>query len=149
MKDNKCSCRYEAGVLGLVGIGCPVHDGDNPQECKHFFNKGKAVCYECNPQDNKDWKKDIFTLLDSMDMGTGETEKDKIKQLISKLLEEERENKTAMGVSQWLHHGKKYGYDDYFLEAERKSIRGKVLDLTAGRTDEEAITRLNDWLNEK
>lgn len=39
-------------------------------------------------------------------------------------------NNTPMGVSQWREHGKKYGYDSYFIEQgrdeERKEITEKI-----------------------
>jgi len=33
---------------------------------------------------------------------------------------------TPMGISQWIEHGRKYGYDEYLLEEYKKELREKI-----------------------
>ena len=57
---------------------------------------------------------------------------DNVKDFILHVFEEGRKQgmkeafNTPMGVSQWREHGKKNGYEEYFLEEYKKELREKI-----------------------
>lgn len=54
-----------------------------------------------------------------------------------------------MGVSQWLNHGKQYGYDKYFnMEDPLRIAEEHILMLTESSTVEDALKVSKLWINE-
>jgi len=50
------------------------------------------------------------------------------KKLRTKLEEAYQAGNVPMGVSNWMNHGKQYGYDTFFLDKQKQEIKEKIIE---------------------
>lgn len=83
------------------------------EKCKEFLNNGEhEICDACNKTNEEIIAalEKIFEEVNDPDL-TREIILSELKEMLMKKIDDP---KGPMGVSEWLAHGKKYGYDKYF-----------------------------------
>ena len=100
-KDSVCNDCYDDGFKG--------------RPCPHIeVEELKKECSMCGSDDCNGWEAELAELLD-------ENKPTKIRDFVRSLLAKQQD--TPMGYSQWIVHGKKFGYHDYWKDMTRIALQ--------------------------